>query len=225
MCRRPFDSLARTVIASVVLRLTTSATRKYAAGLDGGREPLVGQRMDHDRHGSGLGERLDRGREPFVDEDGGVDPAGELAQFGERGAQLALRPRRGVRLGSSSSSARSSRSANESTTSRCWAPSCRSRSSRRRALSPASTVRARDARSCSSCARVSRLQALAVEREAGGGADVLEQRPDRRPARVGGRGWRLAARRARVASPRGRPACGSSTAWPCASTWRPGASG
>ena len=42
-----------------------------------------------------------------------------------------------------------------SATSRCWAPSCRSRPSRRRSASPASTIRARDARSASSRARSS----------------------------------------------------------------------
>ena len=39
--------------------------------------------------------------------------------------------------------------------SRCWAPSCRSRSSRRRSSSPARTMRARESRSSSSCARSS----------------------------------------------------------------------
>ena len=41
----------------------------------------------------------------------------------------------------------------ESATSRCWAPSCRLRSSRRRSAVPASTIRARDDRSSSTRAR------------------------------------------------------------------------
>ena len=46
-----------------------------------------------------------------------------------------------------------SRSVSERATSRCWAPSCRLRSSRRRSCVPASTIRAREVRSSSTRAR------------------------------------------------------------------------
>ena len=70
-----------------------------------------------------------------------------------------------------------------------------------------------------------RLQALVVEREAGGGADLLEQPRIVEQLGVGGRGRRPAARRARAASPLGRRPAAARPAWPCASTWRPEPSG
>ena len=51
--------------------------------------------------------------------------------------------------GSSSSRRRATRRSSAIDTSRCWAPSCRSRSSLRRAASAAATIRVRDARSSS----------------------------------------------------------------------------
>ena len=80
-----------------------------------------------------------------------MDAAGELAQLLERLAQLRARARERVarRGGSRSSCALASRSCSASDTSRCCAPSCRLRSSRRRSASPACTMRARDAASFS----------------------------------------------------------------------------
>ena len=85
--------------------------------------------------------------EPAVGEDRGVDAARELAQLLER---VRRAPRSAaVRIwsapsGSSRSFACASRSASESETSRCCAPSWRFRSSRRRSSSPASTMRERE---------------------------------------------------------------------------------
>ena len=70
--------------------MTTSATKKVCGGLHGRRESPAGQRLDRDRHGARLGERVERGGEAFVDEHGGVDPARELAQLGKGGAQFRL---------------------------------------------------------------------------------------------------------------------------------------
>ena len=59
------------------------------------------------------------------------------------------------------------RSVRLSATSRCWAPSCRLRSSRRRSLRPASTIRARERRSAASrrSPRMARLAAAATPAE------------------------------------------------------------
>jgi hypothetical protein len=82
-----------------------------------------------------------------------VDAAGELAQLRQRLGQLRARE-----LTSSSASAGSRRisrwmseSCSASVTSRCWAPSCRLRSMRRRSASAAVTMRSREA--CSSASR------------------------------------------------------------------------
>ena len=86
-----------------------------------------------------------------------MDAGGEVAQLldrrlrvGDRAVDELARARR-----SSSKRSRASWSSIISETSRCCAPSCRSRPSRRRSASPASTIRARDARSASSRARSS----------------------------------------------------------------------
>ena len=89
-----------------------------------------------------------------------MDPASELAELlecgielGARGRELALAAEFGSRLDSRP------RRISASETSRCWAPSWRSRSMRRRAVSAASTIRVRDAASCS---RASTLASAAV---------------------------------------------------------------
>ena len=85
------------------------------------------------------------------------------------------------------------RSVRLSATSRCWAPSCRLRSSRRRSARPASTIRLRERRSAASrrSPRIARPAAAATERErprarrAGcvvdDRADALALELDRRP--------------------------------------------
>ena len=85
-------------------------------------------------------------------------PASELAQLLERQRELVARAgedlRHGGRIGCRASTW-ASRSASESETRRCWAPSWRFRSSRRRSSSPAATIRPRDARISSSWRRCS----------------------------------------------------------------------
>ena len=78
-----------------------------------------------------------------------MDAAGDLPQVVERADQPVgdpgqLRPQLGQLGGHAASAARRS---STSDTSRCWMPSCRSRSMRRRAWSAAATIRARDAAS------------------------------------------------------------------------------
>ena len=159
---------------------------EVGGGLDGAGERSSGSGSIADRARRRLGERLERGREPLVGEHRREDAVRELAQLGERGAQLGLGlvERRGARL-VAPRSARSSRSASESATSRCCAPSWRSRSSRRRSASPASTMRAREARSSLELRARLGLQPLVLEREPRGGGDLLEPAPGRRagPAR------------------------------------------
>ena len=82
-------------------------------------------------------------------EHGRVDPVGQVAQLGQPRAQLL-----GASATSGSASVPRARASarfrvNDTRTSRCWAPSWRSRSMRRRAASAASTIRTRDARSSS----------------------------------------------------------------------------
>ena len=88
-------------------------------------------------------QRLERRGETVV-ERGRVDAARELAELLQRAGRArrsppprAVRPARG-RGGCPSGACRS---CSASATSRCWAPSCRSRSSRRRSASPAATIR------------------------------------------------------------------------------------
>ena len=86
------------------------------------------------------------------------------------------------------------RMVSESATSRCWAPSCRLRSSRRRSAVPASTIRAREARSSSTRARscacrrsfsIARPAAAATERSSSGSSHSVRSctiAPTRRPS-------------------------------------------
>ena len=82
-----------------------------------------------------------------------MEAAGELAQLLERLLQLLAGAARACARAPSGSSRRrrlrDPQRAATSVTSRCCAPSCRLRSSRRRSASPASTMRAREAVSCS----------------------------------------------------------------------------
>ena len=78
-----------------------------------------------------------------------MDPAGELAELLEARASCSPASSRisAAAVGSLSTRARARRICRETATRRCWAPSCRSRSRRRRAASPAPTIRVRDAAS------------------------------------------------------------------------------
>ena len=143
-----------------------------------------------DRHGRAVGERAERRTEAVLGQDRRVDPARELAQLVERGTQLARRPRRAARTRRSPphrACARASCSTSPIASSRCWAPSWRSRSSRRRSSSPARD----DPRP-----RLPQLRELGPQ--LGLKALVLEREPRRRAGRL------RAARVARAALGRGR---------------------
>ncbi len=106
-----------------------------------------------DRYRRARRERLERRPEPAVGEHRRVDAACELPKLLERLREL-LRARReqlerGL-VGRSPAATRARRSETESATSRCCAPSCRLRSSARRASPRRARCAAREARSSSS---------------------------------------------------------------------------
>ena len=170
--------------------------------LDRLRQPL---RRDLDSS-TGIGERPPAPRAPpeaAVGQDGRVDAARELAQLLERERELLLgaveqlaRPL-GVLCSCPGRAAASATSA----TSRCWAPSCRLRSSRRRsACRPRRSGRAR--RAAPRRARAARPAGARSHGQRGRGGD---RRPARAPrtARGRGRSRRRGGPRARRASTRG----------------------
>ena len=128
--------------------------REVRGRLGDGREPPVGQRRRP---------RPAPARAPPASRSRGRGRGRSAPRGGCRGRARAARPRparaprRGARgtgpptPGSRSIRARATRTSSASVTSRCWAPSWRSRSILRRAASAASTMRAREA--CSSAAR------------------------------------------------------------------------
>jgi len=112
------------------------------ADLDRLGEPSAGTYLEADRDRGAAGERLEGGVEATVGQDREVDAARGLAQLVQRASGLGdglveLRAEFGRR--------RFLRSRRPSETSRCWAPSCRSRSIRCRAWSLAATIRTREA--------------------------------------------------------------------------------
>ena len=126
-----------------------------------------------------------------------------------------------ARSGSSWTLPWASRRVSESATSRCWAPSCRLRSSRRRSSRAGlDDPRARGAQLLDAGAQLG-LQALVLHRQAGGGGHraqqlgVLAQRQvvhDGADAAAleldrGPRAARVVARAARPCGPRSRPTC------------------
>ena len=90
--------------------------------------------VELDGHRRAVGERLQRRLQAAVGEDRRMDAARQLAQLRQRGRELGRRAVHERRVAPSSPTRlRIMRSVSESATRRCWAPSCRSRSSRRRA--------------------------------------------------------------------------------------------
>ena len=103
--------------------------------LDRRRQPLARGREDLDRDRRAVGEASERGAEAAVGEHDGVDAAGQLAQLGGRRRQLLHRlvEQLGGRVRVVVEPVpRASRRFIVSAISRCWAPSWRSRSTRRR---------------------------------------------------------------------------------------------
>ena len=120
-------------------------------GLDDQRQALAGH-VDVDGNGAAGRERLEGRGEPRVARMAGWMPRASSRSSSSAWLSSSAAPVRIVSApsGSSRSRALASRRATERATSRCCAPSWRSRSSRRRAASPAATMRAREARSSSS---------------------------------------------------------------------------
>ena len=140
------------------------------------------------------------GRQPAVGEDRGMDAARELAQLGQRASPAAPRARRSA---GSFSRALSIRRSSASATSCCCAPSCRLRSIRRRAASPASMIRSRDSRSSSTRACRSACRRSLSSASDGGRRGGLHQLRAGVQRRVVDDRRDAAGRRAR---PRSRPA-------------------
>ena len=137
--------------------------RRRAAGPSGSVDDLDRQRRAGD-------ERRDRRREPALGQHRGVDAARQLAQLGRGLRQLladALEERAGAAPGPCRPARRAIRTSSASATSRCCAPSCRSRSILRRAASAASTMRAREACSSSVRAALDLARAAAPPRRRG----------------------------------------------------------
>ena len=151
---------------------------EVGGGLDDQRQPAIREGPDRGGDRRALRERGDRRAQPRLGEDRRVDAAGELAQLPDRDLDLrrGLVRRRDRRRGSAPSPsppsrARSRRSASDSETRRCWAPSWRSRSSRRRSASAASRILARDRLSSASAVRwVVKSRTIAVTSSAPLGA-------------------------------------------------------
>ena len=89
---------------------------------------------------------------PASDKRDGIEPVGELAELVEGVLDLAL-GRLEPRASAGATRWRASASANANAASRCWAPSCRSRSNSRRSASLAALTSARDRRRCASWRR------------------------------------------------------------------------
>ena len=118
------------VIGADLYRLRQSPYRRYL-------------QVDGDR--GAAGECPEGGTEAAIGQDRGVDAARGLAQLLQRASGLADGA---VELGSQSAGGAASCAARRRKAreiSRCWVPSCRSRSIRRRAWSAAATIRERDA--------------------------------------------------------------------------------
>ena len=117
--------------------------------LDRGREPAHGH-VDLDRHRHPRRQRVHSRAQPAVGEDRREDAVRELAQLGGRLLGVVERlghERGGVLLARSRRPGAASFSVMTVWTRRCCAPSCRSRTTRRRSSSVAATIRARDAAS------------------------------------------------------------------------------
>ena len=155
---------------AVVAHLDASGRRSTRAVTEDARAGVlgdVGQRLRDDEVGRRLdgggaaadgtstrpaaaarGERLDARAQPAAREHRGQDAVRELAQLGHRLLRLVERlvhEGGGVLVASLSSACARQLQGDDGVTSRCCAPSWRSRTTRRRSSSAAATIRARDA--------------------------------------------------------------------------------
>ena len=168
------------------------ADDEVGGGLDRLRQPAGQLAVDRRRQRRARGERVERGAEPVL------STAGWMPRASSRSSDSEGRARRGGRdeLCGRGSPRRATGSAGAQgdATRRCCAPSCRSRSSRRRSASPAATMRSREAAARPRAPRSRRAGAgsrarsrpppdrldqlgLVVERR------VVDERPSGRPSR------------------------------------------
>jgi hypothetical protein len=105
---QPLGGHASGDLAPPRARVLGHVGQRLGDGEVGGRLDRGGQPVGHvdrhrARHRAARGERGDRGVEPAVGEDRGVDPAGEVAQLGERDLGVLVRAgqqlRGGLRIG------------------------------------------------------------------------------------------------------------------------------
>ena len=182
-----------------------------------------GTRVELDRHRRAAGQRLERRRRGR----GRSARAGWMPRASSRSSSVASRelrdaPRRAAPRpprGRSSSFARASRSVSASATSRCCAPSCRSRSRRRRSVvAGLDDARARVAQLLDARAQLG-VEALVLQRQRGGRAGGRGSARAPRRARRRGRSRAIGSPSRSTAAP-ARPdrARGSSTGRPSAST-------
>ena len=133
-----------------------------------------GTLVDVDGQRRAVGERLERGVEAAVGQHRRVDAAGQLAQLLERLARAPSRAPSSMLRGAlgvvARAASRARPSCSASATSRCWAPSCRSRSRRRRSARPASIRRGARLLELLDAGAQLGVEALVVERQRGGAA-------------------------------------------------------
>ena len=169
-------------VASAYLATFVSALGHHEVGgqLDRLRQPLGGQRRPA-RPAPGRGSPASRALWPARDR---VSTAGWMPRASSRSSASAessswpaVSSSWSAASGSSFSFARAIRMLSAIDTSRCWAPSCRSRSSRRRSSRPMRSIRSRERAQLVDLRAQLGLEPLVHERERGGGAD----RPRRAP--------------------------------------------
>src|SRR6185312_15904410 len=156
--RRPLRRAAETLSVLAAPRLTASDTTKYAAISTEEPSRSCGSVVIY----SGIG-TASASASTAADNPSSASITGKIPCARSRRSARAARnsasawSMRSATAGSRSrpSLERARRSASESVTSRCWAPSCRSRTSRRRTASPDWTIRPRDARRSSNWRRAS----------------------------------------------------------------------
>ena len=155
--------------------------------LDRRRQPLaLAPRSSSTGSGERAGERLERRAQAAVGQDGRVDAARQLAQLLQRAGRARRARRRACACGAARDRRASWRlarpSCSESATRRCWAPSCRSRSSAPAlGIADLDEPRARGAQLVDAGAQLG-LQALVLQRQGGRGGRPRARARARRPA-------------------------------------------
>ena len=158
--------------------------------LDRRRQPLVRQLGDLDGTGARMASASSAGPSPRSVRTAGWMPRASSRSSASpwRAGPARRRAARGRPPGPSRASRSTIRRSSASETSRCCAPSWRLRSSRRRSASPTSTMRAREAASCSwasafasACATSSAKSHSRCSRSGGSGSSDARRRGERAP--------------------------------------------